>query len=179
MQCRRILPIQSYALHRVREGEYRNQRCNKCRGRRHYESKGVKEKRALILAAKSQPCADCGATCDPLGMQFDNTLGPHALRRIDSQWLYASMRKLKAELSRSDVVCGSCYRVRLAYRVRRSGRHPRAVYETQTLVLDESWTQPMASVEAPACKLEPAPAALAESPPSSSISGPSDPQPAE
>jgi hypothetical protein len=76
--------------------------------------------RALVLAAKDRPCADCGGRWHPLVMEFDHlpgqtkeiTLGTARARKFG--W-----SRMQAEIAKCEVVCPTCHRVRT---LRRMGR---------------------------------------------------------
>lgn len=88
------------------------------RKRMRYEAKV----RAMIVAAKDKPCADCGGRWHPLVMEFDHlpgcekrlTLGGATARKVG--W-----KKLLEEIGKCEVVCPTCHRIRT---LRRLGKVP-------------------------------------------------------
>jgi hypothetical protein len=77
------------------------------------------KRRAILLEAKSKPCADCGVQYPPYVMDFDHkgdkkfNLGGALSRSLDS---------LIAEIAKCDVVCSNCHRERTAVRGYRTPR---------------------------------------------------------
>jgi len=57
---------------------------------------------------EKHPCVDCGET-NILTLQFDNTL---QRKFTISEIIMGSMKKILAEISKCEVVCGSCHSVR-------------------------------------------------------------------
>lgn len=69
--------------------------------------------RAMVNAIKTQPCADCGHTFDPVCMDFDHR--PGEIKVADIARLSArggSEAVLLAEIAKCDVVCACCHRLR-------------------------------------------------------------------
>jgi hypothetical protein len=69
--------------------------------------------RALIVAAKDVPCADCGGRWHPLVMEFDHLPGTEKLTDIGHararKW---GWRTIQAEIAKCEVVCPTCHRLR-------------------------------------------------------------------
>src|SRR5438309_1730959 len=86
--------------------------------RQRYEAK----MRAVILAAKDCPCADCGGKWPAIVMEFDHRVG--TVKRFNLGDQYARQHGLKAilaEIAKCDVLCPTCHRVRT---LQRSGKLP-------------------------------------------------------
>jgi hypothetical protein len=128
-KCNNLVDINSFYLRKSgpRSGEYyeKCKDCMKVRGRKYYyqnhdrqlklalirKSKSYYEKRAIINALKDVPCVDCGMKFPPCVMDFD-----HEDRRdkIDSisHMLSHSIDVIMKEISKCDIVCANCHRIR-------------------------------------------------------------------
>jgi hypothetical protein len=67
--------------------------------------------RAIIRAAKSVPCMDCGGSFHFASMDFDHRPGESKRREV-SQLLDYSTDVVLAEIAKCEVVCANCHRVR-------------------------------------------------------------------
>jgi hypothetical protein len=65
--------------------------------------------KAYIQAAKNVPCADCGNSYPSYVMDFDH-LGDKSF--TISQKIGYSLKKIKEEIAKCDVVCSNCHRIR-------------------------------------------------------------------
>jgi hypothetical protein len=85
------------------------------RGKRmRYEGKN----RALILAAKDKPCADCGGRWHPLVMEFDHLPGTQKVANLGDLHVRKCGRELiLAEIAKCEVVCPTCHRIRTLRRL--------------------------------------------------------------
>jgi hypothetical protein len=74
--------------------------------------------RAIIEAAKSAPCMDCGRRFPPYVMDLDHVRG---IKRgtIASWYVSISEKSLLAEIAKCEVVCANCHRMRTYGRTRR------------------------------------------------------------
>jgi hypothetical protein len=72
--------------------------------------------RELAEKAKAKPCADCGIQYAPWQTDFDHVQGNKVMRVADLVRRKVSIRKLKAEIAKCDVVCANCHRNRTHYR---------------------------------------------------------------
>ena len=70
--------------------------------------------RAIIEEAKDKPCADCGRCFPTCAMEFDHVRGRKAFKVSEAvQRAYAiNIEKVRAEISKCDVVCANCHRIR-------------------------------------------------------------------
>jgi hypothetical protein len=67
--------------------------------------------RALIVAAKSVPCVDCGGVFHTECMDFDHRDGESKKRGVGLM-TDVSEAMLLAEMAKCDVVCANCHRFR-------------------------------------------------------------------
>jgi len=72
---------------------------------------------ALIDSAKNRPCADCGLQFDAKAMDFDHLPGHEKHSKVSHfRRLGYSLKKIKDELDKCDVVCANCHRLRTVNR---------------------------------------------------------------
>lgn len=72
----------------------------------------IAAKRAIVAAAKDQPCADCGQRFPTAAMDFDHVRGE---KRHDVSHLVNSnhgIETLLDEIALCEVVCATCHRIR-------------------------------------------------------------------
>jgi hypothetical protein len=85
-----------------------------------YIEKSKARKRRLyaevITPAKDKPCADCGQKFLLVCMDFDHVRGKKKFE-IGSGFDRVPMKELLKEISKCDVVCANCHRVRTSKRV--------------------------------------------------------------
>lgn len=74
------------------------------------------KQRALIIEAKSKPCADCGIEYPYYVMQFDH-IGDDKEFGIGSQWYRKGVAAIKAEIAKCQVVCSNCHAIRTWNRI--------------------------------------------------------------
>ena len=67
--------------------------------------------REVVVAAKSNPCADCDRIYPPYVMDFDHVRGVKSFRIAEGAWTESTPRLL-AEISKCDLVCANCHRER-------------------------------------------------------------------
>lgn len=72
---------------------------------------------AIIITAKSVPCADCGRTFPPIAMDFDH-VGDDKIIEV-SRMRTHNLDKMRAEIAKCEVVCACCHRIRTATRLGR------------------------------------------------------------
>ena len=70
--------------------------------------------RALIDAAKDQPCADCGYSYPVYVMDLDHVRGRKKFNVSEANGSnrWPSMKELKAEIAKCEAVCANCHRER-------------------------------------------------------------------
>lgn len=80
------------------------------------------ERQRWLHAIKSVPCLDCGRTFDPVCMDFDHRPGEVKLFPIgrESANLRRSLEEVRHEITKCDVICACCHRLR-TYRKRDHG----------------------------------------------------------
>jgi hypothetical protein len=74
------------------------------------------EKRRKLNVLKHVPCADCGLCYPSFVMEFDHRDGDDKLGNISHALNYWSWKRILAEVSKCDVVCANCHRMRTARR---------------------------------------------------------------
>ncbi len=85
-------------------------RTEKMRG---YRKKHHQKKRAWLDAIKGVPCADCGGSFPPECMDFDHLRGKKYEIGGNSS---RSFESLTVEISKCDIICANCYRIRTKHR---------------------------------------------------------------
>jgi len=70
--------------------------------------------REYLVLAKDKPCADCGVKFAPCAMDFDHTRSEKKFTIGSGGTM--SLKKLKEEIAKCDVVCANCHRVRTVVR---------------------------------------------------------------
>jgi hypothetical protein len=74
--------------------------------------------RALVVAAKDVPCADCGGRWHALVMEFDHRPGTNKLVNIgDLRARKFGLQRTAAEIAKCEVVCPTCHRIRTLRRL--------------------------------------------------------------
>ena len=72
-----------------------------------------KAMRALLRERKSVPCMDCNHSFPPCAMDFDHVRGEKNFNPSDAAArVLCSIKTLKEELEKCDVVCACCHRIR-------------------------------------------------------------------
>jgi len=123
-KCHLTKPLDDFANQKSRKDGKQGQ-CKACRKEWYdnYYKNNPKEKqrlvanlkrdkaaaRALIREAKDQPCVDCGVKYPYYVMDFDH-LGNKDFTIGGA--LTKSLAALRAEISKCDVVCSNCHRIR-------------------------------------------------------------------
>jgi hypothetical protein len=122
-QCKSSKPISEFNFKQKALGK-RQSYCKKCgsnltrshyrRNKRQYldrNSRTNARHRALIRAAKSRPCVDCGVRYPYYVMDFDHREGT-AKSFILSDVPRATSKSLMQEIDKCDLVCANCHRER-------------------------------------------------------------------
>ena len=76
-----------------------------------YMSLRAAKHRAIISEMKTAPCMDCGQTYPPYVMDFDHLLSSEKKLMV-SKMVGWSLDTLLAEVSKCDLVCSNCHRIR-------------------------------------------------------------------
>ncbi len=69
------------------------------------------EAKDYIIERKKCPCVDCGESYPSYVMDFDHVRG-RKIANIASGRFHSSMKGLKREMAKCDVVCANCHRER-------------------------------------------------------------------
>jgi hypothetical protein len=78
--------------------------------------------RALVLAAKDRPCADCGGRWHPLVMEFDHLPGTEKRANLgDATARKFGWETIQTEIAKCEVLCPTCHRVRTLRRLGKIG----------------------------------------------------------
>lgn len=80
----------------------------------------IKELRELVDKAKDVPCADCGLRFHPCGMDFDHVDPTTKVADVAHLVHRAARKKLLTEMSKCEVVCAVCHRIRTHNRTKHS-----------------------------------------------------------
>lgn len=72
--------------------------------------------REYLRQVKSRPCADCGVQYPYYVMDFDHREGEKEFFEMN-RVSYVSMRAIKQEIEKCDVVCANCHRERTYQRI--------------------------------------------------------------
>ena len=76
--------------------------------------------KAVVVAAKTKACADCGLFYGSKHMEFDHRPGERKRFAVgDGKW--RSVKRTKAEIAKCDVVCCGCHEKREVSRGRQHG----------------------------------------------------------
>ncbi len=70
-----------------------------------------REQQALIMEAKSWPCADCNRTYPPYVMDFDHVRGVK-VANVSEMLGSETTKRLLVEIAKCEVVCANCHRER-------------------------------------------------------------------
>ena len=71
------------------------------------------ERQEMVRALKDVPCADCGGSYPPFVMDFDHRLGTAKLGGVsDMIFKDRGWEGIQVEISKCDVVCANCHRMR-------------------------------------------------------------------
>ena len=99
----------------------------KARSKKHYQKnkpyyldrnkKLIKGLRALIRELKKKPCADCKVEYPYYVMDFDHRPGEEKVMDVSQIASFGSKKKILEEISKCDVVCANCHRIRGHVRV--------------------------------------------------------------
>ena len=134
-KCKVEKPIEEFNF-RNRLANLRHRYCRECgkqftrthykRNKSQYIARSMRanvERRQYLQQVKSRPCADCGVQYPYYGMDFDHREGEEKLFEMN-RVSYVSMRAVKQEIEKCDVVCANCHRERTYQRIiqKRSSR---------------------------------------------------------
>lgn len=128
-RCKASKPIEEFNF-RNRSAGLRHIYCRECgkqytqnhykRNKRQYIERSLRanaKRRDYLHQMKSRPCADCGVQYPYYVMDFDHREGEEKefeMNRVS----YVTMRAIKREIEKCDVVCANCHRERTYQRIR-------------------------------------------------------------
>jgi len=127
-KCGELKPLDRFSFKSKAAG-VRHKACKDCfnlyqktayKARPHvYKDKAKRfQERLKILRdeAKNRPCMDCGGSFPPYVMDFDHRPGTAKLGDPAHLVGRASAKLWRAEISKCDVVCSNCHRIRTHHR---------------------------------------------------------------
>lgn len=129
-RCRECNRDACRAWHAKHKGSYKEKR---------KEQWKIKRRAAVefVILAKSKPCTDCGRTFHPVSMDFDHVRGKKSTEVSTLLRSGHSLDRIKREISKCEVVCACCHRVRTLYRSKSKSR-PFSMYDTYSSSLRSS-----------------------------------------
>ena len=128
-KCKKDKSLAYFYLRKTgpRSGKYyeKCKDCMKIRGRFYYHAnhdrqlklalirrkRAYYEKREIVNSLKEVPCADCGKRYPCYVMDFDHKNRNDKLSDIPHAMSW-SLEKIRKEISKCDVVCANCHRIR-------------------------------------------------------------------
>ncbi len=126
--CKVSKPIEEFNF-RYRSKGIRHGYCRDCgktltqnhyrRNKRQYIERSMRatiKRRKYLQQLKSRPCADCGVQYPYYVMDFDHREGETKIFEMNRVG-YVSMRALKLEIEKCDLVCANCHRERTYQRM--------------------------------------------------------------
>lgn len=127
-KCKSVKPIEEFNFRNRLRG-IRLPYCRDCgkkltqdhyrRNKRQYIERSVRAKekrREYVRQMKSRPCADCGIQYPFYVMDFDHREGETKAFEMNHV-NYVTMRAIKEEIEKCDIVCANCHRERTYQRV--------------------------------------------------------------
>lgn len=81
--------------------------------------------REIIVQEKAKPCADCGSIYPHYVMDFDHLEPSKKLSKVSAMVYFKSEALLREEISKCEVVCANCHRIRTFQRRSRTTRPKR------------------------------------------------------
>ena len=78
---------------------------------KHHKAKSRAKRKAFLDEIRNVPCTDCGGTFPPVCMDFDHMPGHIKSFGIMNQYDY-SMKRILEEISKCEIVCANCHRIR-------------------------------------------------------------------
>lgn len=77
-----------------------------------YSQRKYAVRKALLAQIKGVPCMDCGQSFPPYVMDFDHREPEKKRDHVGRMVAYATLADLLEEISKCDIVCANCHRVR-------------------------------------------------------------------
>jgi hypothetical protein len=97
---------------RVSRKAYKQQNKDKFK---YLEAQRILQIQQIIWKMKQQPCHDCGRKFHPIAMDFDHLT--MKVKNISRMARKNSMKKIMDEISKCDLVCKNCHRIRTKARI--------------------------------------------------------------
>lgn len=98
-----------YRRERAKDPEYLEKRR---RASREWKARHVAQIRAVIEAAKDQPCVDCGKQYHPCCMEFDHVRGTKRFGLSKAARTNRSLKEVYDEIAKCEIRCVMCHRMR-------------------------------------------------------------------
>lgn len=125
-KCNQAKPLESFSN---KTGDRKQAYCKPCQSdyfKAYYKGQGESGRKRIIErrrqridnatawlnALKSAPCMDCGGSFHPVAMDFDHRDGTGKAFAISTGRGLVSKSRLESEISKCDIVCANCHRVR-------------------------------------------------------------------
>ena len=114
--CPRCRTMRPAAMFYKRRHSNVPKHCRHCERERSENS--LRERRAIIRAAKLSGCADCGLSLPEHPEVFDFDHRPEADKAgpVSALVTRGTIEQLRAEIAKCDVVCANCHRIRTCRR---------------------------------------------------------------
>lgn len=127
-KCRVSKPVEEFNFRKRSDG-IRHRYCRECGkkftqahyklNKRQYIERSMRaniKRREYLKQIKSRPCADCGVQYPYYVMDFDHRDGEKKVFEMNRVG-YVSMRAIKQEIEKCDLVCANCHRERTYRRI--------------------------------------------------------------
>jgi N-glycosylase/DNA lyase len=76
-----------------------------------YNAERFRKSRAFVNSLKTEPCMDCGGTFPPYVMDFDHRPDTEKVSDL-AHMTGRSSKRILEEISKCDLVCANCHRIR-------------------------------------------------------------------
>lgn len=116
LTCLKRLPLAEFSPSNKLKPKRRRANCKSCgaisaRGHDSHHKKRSRARRDLLHGLKSGPCSDCGGRFHPAAMDFDHRDQTSKIAAVGNM-ASGRLSKLMEEISKCDLVCSNCHRVR-------------------------------------------------------------------
>lgn len=129
--CKELKPVEDFSK-RVKAKDGLQSRCKQCvknyylanmashKERVYARKRDLREVlRAKLYELKSKPCVDCLKSFHPEAMEYDHCSGEKLENISKLIQDVAAWTKIEKEISKCELVCANCHRLRTAYRAGR------------------------------------------------------------
>lgn len=130
----------------VRNGQYTCKDCHNEYQKAYYKKhplsidKSAKERqqriRDYIRSVKDAPCVDCNEKYPYYVMDFDHINGVKSFNLSIAANKFKSLKKIKDEIEKCEIVCSNCHRIRTFTRLGIGGIGNTSVFETEDSTFD-------------------------------------------